>query len=291
MDIKSQIEIGGATANAIKETTQPIINAVIEIFSPITELFGWGGDTIRVYRERTALKCVARTKEIATKAGIKLQAPPTKFIAQFIENCSLEDEDDETLIEWWARLLVDAGTDYNTKHIFHANALKQVSGSELELLEVLVRNGPGSYRLEHANDAEFKFDFNFPGEKLSLSDNLTSRDLRKSLRTIKEEFNYPGLLILEIFVDDEKSRQHQDFHPDYDDDELAQWQMLQSLQLVRLNYRRFVSGSVEYRVRLAVITELGAQFYFACHEKDFHNRISNRVRFKRLSKVSASKEQ
>jgi hypothetical protein len=281
MEIRPEIKVAAETAKAIAEVIQPIMKAVSEIFSPATELLGWGGDAIRVYRARSALKCFARTKEIASKAGLQLKAPPTKFVAQFIENCSLEDESDNQLIEWWARLLVDAGTQYDTKHVFHVNVLRQVSGKELDLLEVLVRNGQGTYKLEHASEAEFKFDFNFPGDNLVLADKFGKRNVKKSIAGIKNEFSIPGLIILEIFIDDELSRQHHDVHADYDEKELSSWQMLQSLQLIRLNYRRFISGKMEYRLRTAVITELGAQFYFACHERYFSKRISNKVRYQR----------
>jgi hypothetical protein len=83
-----------------------------------------------------------------------------------------------------------------------------------------------------------------------------------------------------VFVDDQ-TRKILGIHPDFDEDELPSWQILQSLQLVRLSYRRFVSGSVDYRVRLALITELGSQFYFACHEARFIEKFSDEVRFKR----------
>lgn len=286
MEITPKIEIQAEAAGAIKDVVQPIVKAVGEVFSPVSELLGWGGDIIRIYRERTALKCFARTKQIASKTGIRLQEPPAKFITQFIENCSLEDENDEQLIECWAQLLVDAGTAYSAKHVFHANVLKQISGRELELLEILVRNGPGSYCLEHMTEAEYLFDFNFPGDKLTLVDKFKMRDIKKSVRAIKEVFYLPGLLILEIFIDDEESRQFLEQHPDYHEEELASWQILQSLQLVRVVYRRFIANKVEYRLRLAIVTELGSQFYFACHERGFNKKYSNRVRFKRTHKAA-----
>lgn len=125
------------------ETTKPIVKAVLEIFSPATELLGWAGDAIRVHRFQSALRCFERTKRIATKAGVILKAPPVKFLSQYIEGCSLEEEKDSDLIEWWARLLVDAGTNYHSRHVFYTNILKQVSAVEIELLEVLVRNCNG----------------------------------------------------------------------------------------------------------------------------------------------------
>jgi hypothetical protein len=268
------------------ETAGPIVNAALEVFSPATELLGWMGDAIRIHRARTVLRCFEKTKKIAKKAGLKLKAPPVKFLSQFIENCSLEDEKDETLIEWWSRLLVVAGTDYHSKQVFYSNVLKQITAIELELLEALVRNGGGSYKLEHAREAEFVSDFSFAHTGLVLASDFTRKAIKKSIKDIRTALEIPGVILLDVFVDDSDSRQWQEYHPDYTDDELANWQVLQSLQLVRLDYQRFVSGSVEYRVRSVKITQLGAEFYFSCHDAHFDQKISVKVRFKRKRRVS-----
>ena len=274
-----KIEISG-------ENARPIVDAIIDVFSPAAELFGWLGDSIRVHRTRTVLECFAKTKKIAAEAGIKLKAPPAKFLTQYIENCSIEDESDHDLIEWWARLLVDAGTKYDAKQVFYANVLKQLSATELELLEVAVKNGSGRYRLENVSEAEFVHDFNFPGDNIVLADKFERKQIIKSMNAIRSEFEMAGVIILDIFVDDEESRQIQATHPDYDERELSSWQILQSLQLIRLSYRRFVSGTVEYRVRLALITELGAKFYFSCHDSKLQHKWSDEAKFKRKHKIS-----
>jgi hypothetical protein len=271
------------------EAAKPIVEAVVDIFSPATELLGWLGDSVRVHRARTVLKCFALTKKIADEAGITLKAPPTKFISQYIENASLEEEDNDKLIEYWARILVNAGENYRDNHVFYVNILKQISVVELELLEVLVRNGRGRYRLKNAQDAEFAHDFEFPGENLVLTDTFIKTHIQKSVKSIREAFERPGLLILDIFVDDECSNQWQESHPDYTDDELSSWQMLQSLQLIRLNYQRFISKKIEYRIRFAILTELGSEFYFSCHDDKLANKMSDRARFTRTHKKTTSK--
>lgn len=191
------------------ESVRPVVNAALEIFSPATELLGWVGDTIRIFRARTVLRCFARTKQIAAESGLKLKAPPVKFLSQFIESCSLEDEKDETLIEWWSRLLVEAGTNYHSKHVFYSNVLKQITVIELELLEALVRNGGGSYKLEHAREAEFVSDFSFAHADLVLASEFTERAIKKSIKDIRTALEIPGVLLLDVFVDDAESRQWQ----------------------------------------------------------------------------------
>lgn len=247
------------------DAVKPLVGAVVDLFSPITEPMGWIGDLVRDQRVRSALKCFEQAKVLADKKGIKLKAPPAKFLSQFIDSCSLENENDKQLIEWWARLLVDAGSDFQGKHIFYTNILKQVTATELEILECLVRNGKGSYFLNLAGEAEFTHDFSFDTSGIALTDKFTAQAVRKAAADIERLFERPGALVLSVFIDDENSNQYMDGHPDYEDDELPSWQVLQSLQLVRLSYHRFSAGSVEYRVRTALITELGAKFYFSCH--------------------------
>jgi hypothetical protein len=272
------------------EAVKPLVDAVVDLFSPITEPLGWLGDVFRDHRLRSALKCLARAKELAENQGEKLKAPPAKFLSQYIESCSLEDNRDKQLIEWWAQLLVDAGAGFQGKHIFYTNILRQITSTELEILECIVRNGKGTYPLELVCDAEFAHDFSFDTADIKLADRLTESAVKKAGGSIRSALERPGALVLDLFVDDENSKQRQEFHPDYQDGELSSWQMLQSLQLVRLGYHRFSAGSVEYRVRTALITELGAQFYFACHEEGFKRRLSTKSRFKRKrSKVEKSR--
>ena len=267
------------------EVLKPLVEAVSDLFAPVTEPMGWLGDIVRNQRVRSAVKCFRLAKRLADEQGFKLKAPPAKFLSQYVDSCSLESEDDKKLIEWWARLLVDAGSDFQSKHIFYSNILKQITATELELLECLVRNGPGSYVLELATEAEFVHDFNFDASDLTLPNKLTAQSAKKASASFRKAFERPGTLVLDFFVDDENSRQYQEFHPDYSDEELASWQVLQSLQLVRLGYHRLTVDSIEYRVRTALITELGAKFYFSCHEPNFHRKTSGKMRYKRVKKV------
>jgi len=263
------------------ETVRTVVDAVLDVLSAPREMLAWLGDSIRVHRARSALKCFMRTKEIAEQAGLSLQAPPVKFISQYIEYASLEEEDDDTLIEWWARILVNAASTYDDKHVFFTNVLRQVSAVELEILEIVVRNGRRNYRIALASDAEFRHEFEFNEEELKLTDQLNDQSASAAIDSVIDVFEIPGVLVLDVFVDDKDSNQWQVFHPDYSDEELAAWQILQSLQLVRLDYKKFQRNDVHYRVRLAMLTYLGTEFYFSCHDHELYEANSKDVRFER----------
>ncbi|MGB3406945.1 MAG: hypothetical protein WBA67_05570, partial [Jannaschia sp.] len=245
------------------------------------EALGWAGDAVRVHRARSALKTIARTKVLAQESGFQLTAPPLKFISQFIENASLEEEADDEIIEWWARLLLDAGRGFADKQIFFANVLKQVSGRELELLEVLVRNGRRSYRVALASEAEFVHDFSFNQEDLLLTGFEGDGAVEAAIDSLIDVFEIPGVLALDIFVDGSGSTQWHRCHPDYAEVELASWQILQSLQLARIDYQKFQQDAVQYRIRMVMLTQLGAEFFFSCHAPEFSESNSADVRFER----------
>ena len=277
----SDIEPIKANFEIKDETVRTVVDAALDVLSGPTELFGWLGDAVRVHRARSALRCFQRTKEIASKAGLDLVAPPVKFIAQYVEYASLEDDQDDNLIEWWARVLVDAGSNYQEKHVFFANVLRQVSALELEILETIVRNGRRSYKIALASEAEFVHDFQFNDDDLTLHSEVDDEKAQAAIHSIVSVFEIPGVLALDVFVDDPESNQWQEWHPDYNDHELASWQILQSLQLVRIDYKKFQKGDVHYRVRVAMLTQLGAEFYFSCHDKDLPEQMSDDVRYKR----------
>lgn len=69
----------------------------------------------------------------AEKMGIEIKPTPPKFLLPFIEKASLEDDID--LQKKWAKLLVEAGKEYNSVYIQYANILSQISGEEAKVLK------------------------------------------------------------------------------------------------------------------------------------------------------------
>ncbi len=280
--IKANIEVSD-------ETAKTIVDAALDTFSAATELLGWLGDSIRVHRARAALRCFERTREMASNAGLKLTVPPAKFLIQYIEHCSLESEEDSNLIEWWASLLVSASSAFDGKHIYFTNALKQITRSELELLEVLVRNGRvnrlgeyGAYGIGQIVDAEIAADIRLGEGRIVLADTLDDELVAVAIESLISAYEFPGALVLDlhVFVDDYEWRET---HEDFKESEIYHWQILQSLQLVRMERLVKEVGDVEYQIRRCVITELGAEFYFACHDESVRKKTSDSFKFSRSS--------
>ena len=89
-----------------KKSVDKLTDAIVDVFSPGTELLGALGDAVRLGRVEMAARTVRRAGEIAAANGMNLKAPPLKFLVPFFEKASIEGSDDTELQELWAQLLV-----------------------------------------------------------------------------------------------------------------------------------------------------------------------------------------
>jgi|GEM_PF-2035956 len=115
------------------EGTKELSKVLVDLLSPASELLGSLGDKIRVYRQISLLRSLNRAKAIADNEGLKLAEPSLKFLVPFLEDCSLEDPQDEALIEMWARLLVEASTNPKSEHNLFIRVLRELTGNEARL--------------------------------------------------------------------------------------------------------------------------------------------------------------
>lgn len=115
------------------EATQDISRALVDAFSPATQFLGSLGDRVRIYRQVSLLRSLKRAKEIAEAEGLPLTEPSPKFLVPYLEDCSLEDPDNTTLLEMWARLLVDASRESKSEHNLFIRILKELSAPEAHL--------------------------------------------------------------------------------------------------------------------------------------------------------------
>lgn len=119
------------------EGTKELSKVLVDLLSPASELLGSLGDKVRVYRKLSLLRSLSRAKAIADKEGIKLGEPSLKFLVPYLEDCSLEDPQDEALIDMWARLLVDASTKPKSEHSLFIRVLRELTGSEARLFHYI----------------------------------------------------------------------------------------------------------------------------------------------------------
>ena len=149
----------GVKAELPADVVRQQSDALNDALSPFVQRLGYMGDKVTFYRFQSALKTLSRAKEVADELGLKLKAPPLKFLIPLVEDASLE-EPESPLNELLARLLARAATadKFDPKFQLYRNILKQIGHEEsvfleecwqfLATLERIWINRPGQSRIE-----------------------------------------------------------------------------------------------------------------------------------------------
>ena len=87
------------------------LDAITDLLRPISESFGYVGDKIQLRRQTTLLEIARRTKERIETIERPAHAIPQKFFLPLLEKASLEDVNDDTLVDMWANLIATASTE------------------------------------------------------------------------------------------------------------------------------------------------------------------------------------
>lgn len=129
------------TDSVEKELSRALSASVGSAAAELGELFA---DKIRYMRWTSAVRTLDRARDFARQRGGMGQVPPLKFFLPYMENCSLEDDDDE-VIDFWANLLVSASQRFGSGHLLFMRILREITGDEARLLRRIAlvgRQGP-----------------------------------------------------------------------------------------------------------------------------------------------------
>lgn len=152
----------GVNITVSGKTTDKIVSAMLDLFSPVTHVAGMLGDHIRLYRERSVERALEKAKQIAVAEHRTPELPPPKFLVPYLEAVSVEDEDDEALREKWARLLLNAGSKPDSLSYYAKTVLSELSSEEAAVLDNIVAS---EGVLERASYAEYAADHNMRCEQ------------------------------------------------------------------------------------------------------------------------------
>lgn len=268
------------------EGTKEISKALVEIFSPVTELLGTLGDRVRVYRQISLMRALKRAQEIAHNEKLTMTEPPVKFLVPFIEDCSLETPEDEKLIDMWAKLLVSASTEFKPEHNLFIRILRELSSAEAKLLEFIIAPETHSHYSHgwHLEDVEHSWTDPFiyitirnaiDGIGKKLNDDFPFDLLEAKVRELDEG---PGSII--YFFDVSKGRKNEypldGVHtsprgPIDDDFNPVSIAMLKSLGLIGdFKSSELWFGSYVFEVYAYYLTNLGAHFVASCTTNPTH---------------------
>ncbi|MFT5796128.1 MAG: hypothetical protein ACI9PY_002938 [Ascidiaceihabitans sp.] len=130
------------------ETADEVFSTALETVSPLTELGGAFGDLVRAGRMEIGNQICRRAAQIAQQNGYKLKAPPLKFMRQFFDVATLEEQED--LHGAWANLLIRAGKDQDKLafHMFCTDVLSKIDMQSMLSYATVLHIAPDSQSRE-----------------------------------------------------------------------------------------------------------------------------------------------
>jgi hypothetical protein len=263
---KDQIEVGitshGIKVRSVGDAAGRLSGQLADLLSPLTEGAGYVGDKIRLFRQKATIEALQRAHKVASERGYKLGPVPPRFLVEWLEGASLQDDKDEGLKDLWAKLLASGSKEFKTSYISYVDLLKKIGPKDAEILEFLSGDTNPEYSREFYRLYDEKRFLSAVPERVNLilkkNKELTFGELVTSLEGLALQFNYqllyvtrPGHLIwpTTYFKENEKS-----------------CAVLEREGVVRIRVETAkVSKTDQLHLGWLEITKFGFDFVWACH--------------------------
>jgi len=266
------------------------LDALVDLIRPWTESRGLKADMIRLQREDVALEIAARAhRKISPGEGDA--RPPIKLLLPILESSSLEELDDEIMIDSWATLLASSVSEGKVVPRF-VSILRDLNSNQAKTLEYVATRNLENY--DHKSIALFDTGF-------SVRENEIEEDLFeffKEDRKIDEVFEYIEKLLDRptVVIDEIIYINRNDFYTyadTRDPEELIREidvDILQSMGLVqRVIIHHPVSFEEDVRIYYWYLTDLGVQFV-ACVSQKIKDILKNDKNFSSSEAIDESIE-
>ncbi len=135
--ISVSAEIPKGAAGRLSDKVGRALDAVTDLVSPITQAAGLLGDKIE-QRRRTLAEISDRARAAVEASGKKTKALPPKFLVPILEKASLEDLDNQKMIDMWANLLATAVTDEVEMLAQYGAVLSEITSDQVHILEQML---------------------------------------------------------------------------------------------------------------------------------------------------------
>jgi hypothetical protein len=139
---KVEISVGqsGIKVGAHGSGASRLAHALADLLSPLTEGAGVLGDSLRLRRVQSAIRSLQAAHAAAEASGLPLKPVAPKFLVQWLEHASLEDEQNEELTELWGKLLAAASANPINAKNSYLDFLNKIGKEEASLLQYLAHD-------------------------------------------------------------------------------------------------------------------------------------------------------
>lgn len=243
------------------EAAKSFADALCDLISPATETLGLVGDAIRVARLEVAERIARKAKRIADENGLKLKAPPLKFLLPFFESGSLEDE--PVLEEMWAGILASASSKFSSQHTVFLDIVRRVGPAEARAIRWLGSDINPRYA------AQFEiFQETTTSDKLRrrISDKISetgSLSLDETVKYIESYFIQSNQIFVSIILQKRDEASIRKLGDEYAASGSA-YETLRHLGLVRDVMLSFELGDYAFNIKAYAPTRLCVDFLVAC---------------------------
>jgi hypothetical protein len=261
-----------------EDVTHAKAGAWLTLISPITQWAGLKGDELAYKRTLLRLQQEETLLEIAKRAKSRisaLESPgpiPNKFMVPFLEKASLEEED-STLVDLWAGLLVSAAEDYKPHYIHFSNIISQISARQAGVFSDLIGTGRAS-DLEASMDSLF-IDYDSEFLKTYLTKSFTQKSppattAEDANNFIDEALNLVGTDIKHVELTDSEDDSYfvsgTTSSSTYTDDLETDYAILSAIGLIRYVDTGLIKLGERWIVKVFFycVTPLGREFAKAC---------------------------
>lgn len=263
-------------ATVPKASVGRFVDAFTDLFRPFSESQGLKADQIRLQREDVAIAIARKARERIALEEEPLHPVPNKVLIPLIEAASLEDIEDDSLMDMWANLLASAATGDGVEPRL-VGILKELRKPQAELLERIALN------MCDQAETERKAAVGLANSSLDLTTAYVDEALRSSFNAMIEEptvdqiydlvlgkIDVPGCYIDDVILDVEEDSWSLGLDGDRADHNqlYIHVEILASLGLCRSTHITF---ETKFGHRLTVIyyslTELGIRLLQACSDR------------------------
>lgn len=192
------------------DVTRAKAGAWLTLISPITEWAGLKGDALkfkrdllRIQQEETLFRIAQEVRKRLAGEGATKQIP-RKILVPAIEKASLEDVNDDVMVDRWANLLISAAKDIKVQPRF-VGILEEMTGKQAECLERIAFNRSENFNFPATIFADSFIEFADYNIRQDFEDAVQSiltdeGKIDEVCEVIENAFSRPGVYLGLIFI-------------------------------------------------------------------------------------------